>query len=642
MGHMIGLRRRRARQILSIALAALLIGSVSYLGVRFYNSSDAATPGTIYLTPASGSFAAGSTMSVTVREESGSTAVNSAQFFLNYNSNQLQYLSVVEGGDFTFEGTTDTSQAGLIRVHRGMESGSLTGDHPIVTINFKVLASSGSTSVTLDKANSSLVGGGQNILQTVTNGTYTLTPLKDATFSFSPNSGSLANGSTFSVAIRVKNPSQKIFSAQPIIAYPAGQLQYIDTVKSASFPTATYTGNTSGTLDLVRNVPLGGAGFTGDDVVVTVNFKVIGTSGSIPLSFKAGSGVYDGNGENLLGPSGAANYTIASTTALPPTTNNPQPPAATNPVPSTGSTPPKTSSVYKSTVTYTPRSGGSAAVNGGNTEVRGGIELAPVLDPEILAKNPGDSIAKVEYYLGKERVANISSAPFTYNFDTTKLQNGAYTISIITTYKSGSVDTATDRLLVNNPVTLSYVMVHYGEEIVVSVIGLIFAVFVIWKYVWPRFAHGSGPVAAAGVFNGYVGDIDKAGISSAASSYVAPEPQVVAPSGGLPQDTMFDQSQAAAAQATTPLDMQGVQTFQPAVPAAQAQPAANPSYAPVPSQQPSATQVVAPGPVPVNDIIAPPPPQVTPPSPQYAAPAAPQPPAAPTASTPNLPPDRRI
>lgn len=111
---------RRMRQGISFLTAAFLIGSISFLGVSHYNSSNALTGASMQVTPSSGSYAAGSNVSFTIREDSGSIPVNSVQASLTYNPSQLQFVSITEGGSFPLVAATSTGQAGVIRVARAI------------------------------------------------------------------------------------------------------------------------------------------------------------------------------------------------------------------------------------------------------------------------------------------------------------------------------------------------------------------------------------------------------------------------------------------------------------------------------------------------------------------------------------------
>lgn len=612
------LSSRHARQAASAFLAVLMIGSVSYIGVKLYDASRAATPGTVYITSASTTVTSGSTISLTVREESGTSPVNSIGFLMRYNPAHLQYVDpVVESGNFPFVGPTSTDEPGIIRVTRGIQGGSVTGDKAVVTLNFKVLATSGTTAVSIDnnKLDTVLYSQGENILQSTAGQTYTIssgtnptpaptqppaTVVKNATLSMTPASGSYSKGQTISVDINLATPTQRVQAVQTILNYPANQLQYVDTVQSGAFPIASRSNNTSGTLDLIRSVNGGSPGFQGSTKVVTARFKVIGQSGAIPISFKNIPGnttsVLSNLNEIFAGlASGArgANYSIAGgsgggTNPTPAPTSAPAPAPTSPPTNKPGSspTPARAPAIYRNTVTYTPQSGGSASLDGNNTEVQGEVGLTPVIDESILLENPGDTIIKVEYIIGKKKVATKTSSPFTFNLNTKDYKNGTYTMTIKTYYQSGTVDTSTDKLVVSNPVTLGYIFKHYLGAIIATLLLLPIVAFLIWKFVWPRFFGGGrdrGDGYDSGSYQGYDGYADPNATSNPSVLPESPDPSVISPTSVAPDSAaVYPPQPVVTPAAPQPPENTGVTTFQPGNFETSDQPSAPASPAPVP------------------------------------------------------------
>lgn len=95
--------------------------------------------GKLYLSPATGSFATGATVTVTIREDSWGTAVNTVQANLSYPPSLLQYESTsTSTSAFTTtiqnEGGTGTVQLGV-----GILAGSVTGDQIVGVVTFTAL-----------------------------------------------------------------------------------------------------------------------------------------------------------------------------------------------------------------------------------------------------------------------------------------------------------------------------------------------------------------------------------------------------------------------------------------------------------------------------------------------------------------------
>ncbi len=81
----------------------LSVAMVAVVGVVLLLSSRAATTSQLYLTPATGSPAVGSNVSVELRMNSGTVEVNAIESYLTYAPDQLQFLSIQEdGGVFNF------------------------------------------------------------------------------------------------------------------------------------------------------------------------------------------------------------------------------------------------------------------------------------------------------------------------------------------------------------------------------------------------------------------------------------------------------------------------------------------------------------------------------------------------------------
>jgi len=539
------IHNRWLRSGLSLLVAGLMVGSISYIGVHTYKSSHAATVPTIYASPDSGAVASGSTLSVTLRADSGGEGVNSVQASLNYDASKLTYSSITEAGTFPLVAATSTSSPGIIRVARGNNDSSVTGDNAIVTINFKVTGTSGTGAINIDKANSALVrsSDNSNILANVGTGTYTIavapgtqpsgsstsTSTEKPRLTLSPASGNLPTGSPVSVAVRLHSYNFPISTVEAIVSYPAGQLQYTGLTEGGIYTTKQRTKTDPGSIDIIRAIPGGSSGITGENTVVTLNFKVIGASGPAGLTIAAGSAVFDtsGTGQNILDTAGSkgASYTLGATSSNPvtvvPLSNAAEKAPSASVLPDTVTTPAQA-------LLITAGSGSVALTNDKNgsslTELTGEVKLTPILDAD--AQQPG-GVQKVEYYLNGKLINTAKVAPYSYSFDTEAMRNGIYTMGIKTYLAGGTVSTKTDKLLVSNPVNMAYVGRHYLLNIlgVLALFGVLGALIV--KLVLPRRrSHNDTP-----------GDADHDALygfsdhQSAGGSLVATDPLVIAPVG---------------------------------------------------------------------------------------------------------------
>ncbi len=538
-----GLRNRFIRSALSFMVAGLMIGGISYLGLTTYKSSHAVSGGTLYVSPNTANVTSGSTISVTIREDSGSASVNSVQASLKYNANNLEYVGLVEGGAFPVIAATSTGTPGVVRVGRANSDTTVTGDQAVATINFKVLSSSGTTSLGFDQAYSFLVSSTDNkdILQNVGSASYTMSPGSSGAVStnnanpmlyLDPANGSYASGATINVAVRLNAFTTDVSTVEAAIGYPSNQLQYISTSEGGVYTTKQRTNATSGVVDIIRSIAGGGSGVQGDKVVVTITFKVIGTAGTADLSIASASAAFDtsGSGLNILNAGGSkgATYTLSATSAG---GSNSTPPSAGAPGQTTSGSTTVTSPSQAITLA-SKRGDGSVSLTTDDqgsalTQLGGQVNLTPVIDPAIFAKNPNETINKVEYYMDSKLVSTQKVAPFTYKFDTTTMRNGTYTMLIKTYYGGGTVDARTEKILVRNKVTLTYVVRHFLISSLSLVILLVALALLAWRLVLPRMSKKS--VVAQQPDHDILYGFSSPGSAATNKVPVASDPTVVAP-----------------------------------------------------------------------------------------------------------------
>ncbi len=500
MARKVSKHRWNIGSIISLVIGIVLVCAISYLGIKTYRESHAAAAASIYVNPSSATLTTGSTVSVTVRENSGTDPVNSVQASLNYDSNQLQYVDLVEGGAFPVIAATSTNTPGVVRIGRANASTPQTGDQAIVTVNFKVIGSSGTGAITIDRAYSLLVRSTDNkdMLQSVGNGSYAFTGGSTApnptptppppsppssngkpVLYISPASGNYAVGSTIAATVKLNSFTTATSTVEAVVGYPTDKLQFVDVTEGGAYTTQQRTKNANGTIDIIRGIAGGGDGKQGENTVATVNFKVLANNGTAALTLNSGSAAYDtsGSGANILdlAASTGASYTLSASGASDSAGSN--------------NTSPKTITTPSQSLKITTKAGSSASVTtyNGNvaTELKGEVTLAPAT---TTASDGVSTISKVEYYLDKKLIATKKSEPFTYNFDTKKLRNGQYTMVIKTYFTNGTVDTNSELLVVKNKVTLSYVMRQYAPSAAALIAILVVCAFLLWKLVIPRFA----------------------------------------------------------------------------------------------------------------------------------------------------------
>jgi hypothetical protein len=108
----------------SIAVFAVLL--VSVVGVKLLTGSHAATGATLSMTSSSSTPAAGSNVTVTINEDSGTDPVNAVQASLSYDSTQLQYVSMAEGTAFPTVAANSTATPGVVPAPQSREQTKLS------------------------------------------------------------------------------------------------------------------------------------------------------------------------------------------------------------------------------------------------------------------------------------------------------------------------------------------------------------------------------------------------------------------------------------------------------------------------------------------------------------------------------------
>lgn len=183
----------------SALLAMLVIASVAYFGTIVKKQSNAATPGMIYLSSANSSFVPGSNVTVDIRENSGSDAVTTVQASLTYDASQLQFVSISDGTAFPQALRTDSiSTPGQVRIARAVDAGTVgvTGDQSVVRVTFKILSTSGRTSLSFDNTGSYIIRAGDsaNIMNKSRGASYSVAFPAPTLTTVAPTSGLTTGG----------------------------------------------------------------------------------------------------------------------------------------------------------------------------------------------------------------------------------------------------------------------------------------------------------------------------------------------------------------------------------------------------------------------------------------------------------------
>jgi len=172
-----------------------------------------AAAATLYLSPSSGSVANGGTLTVSVRESSGSEPVNAVQANISYPASQLQFLSISSSSAFSVAAQS-TGGGGLVQIGRGALP-SVTDDQLVATVQFKALIGNGTASLSF-AAGSSVVSAtsNTNIMTSSPGGGYSLTtPASSPAPSPTPAPASSSRSSSAAKSTSTPSPT-----SAPIVA----------------------------------------------------------------------------------------------------------------------------------------------------------------------------------------------------------------------------------------------------------------------------------------------------------------------------------------------------------------------------------------------------------------------------------------
>lgn len=134
----------------------------------------------------------------------------------------------------------------------------------------------------------------------------------------SPSSGNVNNGDTLTVDVYEDSGTDPVNVAQVNLAYSTSQLSYVSFTNSAAWPNAAQSpSGDTGSLKFARfQTPCGPScgSVTGANLVVTVTFKVVGTSGTADINFDTGTTLVRSDNNQNESPlaMGNASFTIAS------------------------------------------------------------------------------------------------------------------------------------------------------------------------------------------------------------------------------------------------------------------------------------------------------------------------------------------
>jgi hypothetical protein len=146
-----------------------------------------------------------------------------------------------------------------------------------------------------------------------------------ASLSLSPSSGSHVKNSTFKVSIYENSGTTEVNTVQSYLSYETSSVQFVSVAPGSVFSTCTELSGGSGSIH-VTCAALGGK-ITGSQLVGTITFKALASSGSSAVQFNSDSHIYASadNRDVWNGSTVGATYTFTA----PPVASNPTPAVTT-------------------------------------------------------------------------------------------------------------------------------------------------------------------------------------------------------------------------------------------------------------------------------------------------------------------------
>lgn len=137
-------------------------------------STTASAPQGLYFSPTGTSLTAGQTLTVQVRENSGTSSVNAVQANFSYPSDLLKFNSINAGSSAFSVAAPSSGANGKISIARG-STAPLTGDQLIATVSFTVLPGHGNATLAFTSGSALVTNASHaNLEKTLGTSTYYL------------------------------------------------------------------------------------------------------------------------------------------------------------------------------------------------------------------------------------------------------------------------------------------------------------------------------------------------------------------------------------------------------------------------------------------------------------------------------------
>lgn len=168
--------------LLVIGLVVVILGAGIYVAFKtglIKPSADVTGP-VMALAPSTGTFDIGSNFDVAIQLDTVGQAVSGAQAYLNYNPDQLEVVQITPGTIFNNYMPDELSSGKIVISAIALQIADFNGSGVFASIRFKALTA-GASEITFDfapgdtrKTSAAKAVTGENILASVTNGSYTI------------------------------------------------------------------------------------------------------------------------------------------------------------------------------------------------------------------------------------------------------------------------------------------------------------------------------------------------------------------------------------------------------------------------------------------------------------------------------------
>ncbi|HVU59605.1 MAG TPA: carboxypeptidase regulatory-like domain-containing protein [Candidatus Saccharimonadales bacterium] len=178
-----------------------------------------------------------------------------------------------------------------------------------------------------------------------------------ATLSMSPSPATVVKGGNVTVAIYENSGSEPVNAVQANITYPTSSLQFVSITSSAAFGVTAQNSGGGGNVQIARGTI---TAVTGSQLVASVTFKALVSSGSATLSFVGGSAVVSATSNtNIMtsDPGTSVSFKAAPSTTPPSSSSSGSSSNTAQPAAPKDTTPPTISAV-----TVTDRTATSATI----------------------------------------------------------------------------------------------------------------------------------------------------------------------------------------------------------------------------------------------------------------------------------------